>query len=667
MDCPRSAPAPVLAMPPARHLVALLRCLQPLRVAPAMALTLLTLLVLLLPGRAIAVEPVQVNRTLERLSLEGRYELLEDAGRQHTPEALVRDRAVRWQPAPAEPLNLGHSDSAWWLRLRLQSAEDSTRLQRLLLVDNPRVDHLDGVVVREGRLAERFSTGDRLPFATRPLPHHAFVFPIELAPGETVEVLLRVDSHDGYLMLMPLSLLSASQLQADTQRHTLLMGLYYGGLGLLLLYHLCVLGGTREPSFAIYVAYLAALIVCRVHFEGHAAQYAFPDHPWAANQLLLVAYSASVVLFGALMVVNLREYLAPRHALRRACWALVAVNALPIPMALAGHYAATLQIINPATFASIVFALGLSAAAWRQGWRHTRWFLVGAGFVLLGLLAERLRLASVLPDHPLFAYSMAIGSVLEALFIAVALADGVNRLRAGKLAAERLAREAEARLNEQLGHLVEERTQALQAANDRLNRLAITDELTGAFNRRHFEQELAQALAQAQRGGGAIGLCLFDLDQFKGYNDRYGHPAGDEVLRCVTLAVQSTAKRTSDQLFRIGGEEFALLMPGHDRQSLTHFVDHVRATVEALALPHAGNAGGVVTASFGLAWVPCMGTAPPATPAAVYRFADQLLYQAKAGGRNRVSAATFAPDEPHAAASDGLAPPALAPFLAKPL
>jgi two-component system, sensor histidine kinase LadS len=230
-----------------------------------------------------------------------------------------------------------------------------------------------------------------------------------------------------------------------------------------------------------------------------------------------------------LMVVNLRDFLASRPVWRRTAWVLVALNALPVPMSLAGQYAAPLKVINPATFVSILFALAISMAAWRQGYRHTRWFLLGAGFVLLGLLAERLRLASVLPDTPLFAYSMAIGSVLEALFIAVALADGVNRLKADKLAAERLAREAEARLNEQLGELVHERTLALESANERLARLAITDELTGAYNRRHFEHELAQALARAHRGGGAVGLCLFDLDHFKGYNDRYGHPAGDEV------------------------------------------------------------------------------------------------------------------------------------------
>ena len=621
------------------------RCMGSLLLPLVALVALLALGLLAAPVRAAEPAVVVVEAASSRLSLDGRFELREDRERRLTPDELLSP-GPGWQAAPDAPLNLGHSPSAWWLRMSLSNPGPDP-VHRLLQIDNPRVDRLDVHLVREGGEARHWVTGDRLPYASRPVPHHAFVFPIELRAGETVQLLLRVDSHDGYLMLMPMSLLSDAELQADTQRHTLLMGLYYGGLGLLLLYHLCLLGSTREPSFATYVAYLGALIACRVHFEGHAAQYLFRDAPWAVNQGLLLAYSASVVLFGLLLRVNLREFLATRPGLRRTCLALIALNALPIPLALAGHYALTVQLINPTTLLGIVFALGLCAAAWRQGWRHTRWFLAGAGFVLLGLLAERLRLASVLPDTPLFAYAMALGSVLEALCVAVALADAVNRLKADKLAAEQLAREAESRLNEQLGALVQERTLALEAANDRLARLAITDELTGAHNRRHFDAELAQALAQSQRGGGALGLCLFDIDHFKGYNDRHGHPAGDEVLRTVTLAVMSTAKRASDQLFRIGGEEFALLMAGRDQQAMLQFVEQLRAEIEALGIAHAGLPAGVVTASFGLAWCPAppAGAAPSAgvEPQALYRFADALLYRAKAQGRNRVMGGTFDP------------------------
>jgi diguanylate cyclase len=609
------------------------------------------LLALLWAQAAVAAPTVLLPATAGRLVLDGRVELLEDPQRQFDASTAL-NAAGAWRATPAQPLNLGHSASAWWLHLRVANADGAAPLQRLVELANPRLDRISVFVLREGRVSEQLHTGDRLPFGTRPVVHHQFVFPLTLAPAEQVDLLIRLDAHDGHFGLVPLSVLDEATLRRDTQRHTLLLGLYYGGLGLLLLYHLCLVASTREPSFVIYVAYLVALVVCRFAFEGHAAQYWWPDQPWLVNQGLLVAYSVSVVLFGALLLVNLREHLAPQPRLRAACGMLVALNALPIPLALLGHYSITLKLAMPATLVSIVVAMVVSVRAWRSGYAHTRYFLAGGVCMLVGLLVERLTLESVLHGHPLLNYGVAIGSVLEALFVAVALADGMNRLKADKLQAERLAREAEVQLNEQLGQLVQARTQELETVNRRLNQLAITDELTGAHNRRHFQQELESLLAQVQRSGGAIGLCLFDLDHFKGYNDHYGHPAGDEVLRCVAATVQATFKRTTDRLFRVGGEEFALLMAGTDREQMLGFVEHIRHAIEALDMPHGKNPLGIVTASFGLAWcAPTAAGRPTPDPAAVYRFADQLLYRAKAAGRNVTVCEVFLPTGSSAAAA----------------
>jgi diguanylate cyclase (GGDEF)-like protein len=563
-----------------------------------------------------------------------RYLLLEDPGRASTAEQVI-EQAGRWQPGQGAELNLAHSPSAWWLRLRLRNAE-AAPLARVLELQNPRLDDVQVHVLRAGGgLAEVHRTGDRLPFETRALPYHGFAFPIAFAPGETVDVLVRLDSHDGYFGLLPLALLSEPAFQEGMQRHTLLCGLYYGGLLVLLLYHLCLFASTREASFAWYAGYLASLLATRFAFEGHAAQYLGWPPAWV-NQGLLLSYSLSIVFFGVMLLANLKRQLAMHPWLQQACWAVVVLNALPLPLALSGAYSGTLKIALPATLLSVVFAMGLSLWAWRQGLRHTRFFLAGGACLLLGLLVERLRLESALPDHPLLAYGVAIGSVLEALFVALALAEGMNRLKTEKLDAERLAREAESRLNGQLGQLVQARTLELEAANERLTTLSITDELTGACNRRHFHHEMNAQVDLARRAGSAVGLCLFDLDHFKGYNDRYGHPAGDEVLRRVAAAVQGQLKRSTDRLFRIGGEEFALLLSGSAGEAAPEgFVAGIRAAIEALGIPHEAHASGVVTASFGLAW--CRAGAELTGSDALYRAADEQLYHAKASGRNGVA------------------------------
>ncbi len=581
-----------------------------------------------------------------RMNVAAGYELLEDPGHQ-LDLAGVLEASAHWTPSDGGALNLAYSRSAWWLKLRLVNTQ-ATSATRLLELQNPRLDDVRLQVLRAGHLAESWHTGDRLPFATRAVAYHGFAFALTLAAGETVDVLVRLDSKDGYFGLLTMALVDEQGFQQEVQRHTLMCGLYYGALLILLAYHLCLLGSTRDASFVWYVGYLASLFATRFAFEGHASQYLHELLPpdWI-NQGLLLSYSMSVVLFGVMLMSNLRSQLAPRPRLLWLCRAVVLMNAVPLPMALAGSYSGTLKLAMPATLASVIFAMGISVWAWRSGLRHTRYFLAGSGCMLLGLLAERLRLESALPDHPLFAYGVAIGSVLEALFIGLALADGVNRIKAGKLKAEQDAREAQALLNSQLGRLVQERTQELETANQRLTALAITDELTGAFNRRHFQDQLAERLAQARRSGEAIGLCLFDLDHFKGYNDRFGHPAGDEVLRRVSAAVNKQLKRSVDRLFRIGGEEFAVLVTSRDLRQLHGFVDELRRVIESLGIRHDANEAGIVSASFGLAW--CGGVALSETDEqALYRRADELLYRAKAAGRNRVESAEITPHAPAA-------------------
>jgi diguanylate cyclase (GGDEF)-like protein len=580
-----------------------------------------------------------------RLGITSGYLLLEDPTHQ-LDLAHVLAPATHWTPSDGGAFNLGHSHSAWWLKLRLVNTQ-AANATRLLELQNPRLDEIRLQVMRAGQVAESWHTGDRLPFATRAVPYHGFAFALTLSPGETVDVLVRLDSKDGYFGLLPMSLVDEHGFQQEVQRHTLMCGLYYGALLILLAYHLCLLGSTRDASFVWYVGYLACLFATRFAFEGHASQYLDALPPDWINQGLLLSYSMSCVLFGAMLLVNLRSQLAPRPRLLWLCRAVVALNALPLPMALAGSYSGTLKLAMPATILSVIFAMSISVWAWRSGLRHTRYFLAGSGCMLLGLLAERLRLESTLPDHPLFAYGVAIGSVLEALFIGLALADGVNRIKAEKLQAEREAREAQSQLNGQLGHLVQERTLELEAANQRLTALAITDALTGAFNRRHFQDQLGYRLAQARRSGEPLGLCLFDLDHFKGYNDRFGHPAGDEVLRRVSAAVNQRLKRSVDRLFRIGGEEFAVLFAAPDMAQVRGFVEELRGGIEALGIAHESNEAGVVTASFGLAW--CGQAALAETDEqALYRAADELLYRAKGTGRNRVDCAEIAATKPAA-------------------
>lgn len=180
--------------------------------------------------------------------------------------------------------------------------------------------------------------------------------------------------------------------------------------------------------------------------------------------------------------------------------------------------------------------------------------------------------------------------------------------------------------------------QQLMEKNIELERLTNVDGLTGLSNRRYFDQYLSSECNRAARDGQPLSLLMVDVDHFKLFNDAYGHVGGDEVLKAVAAVLQRTARRPADVAARFGGEEFALVMPSTPLEGAVILAEIFRKGVEDLALPHrASPTAPCVTVSLGSATVtPAGGT--PLNPTELVSAADQALYRAKHGGRNRLVA-----------------------------
>ena len=170
-------------------------------------------------------------------------------------------------------------------------------------------------------------------------------------------------------------------------------------------------------------------------------------------------------------------------------------------------------------------------------------------------------------------------------------------------------------------------------ANRRLEQISLTDPLTGISNRRAFDQALATEWRRARRERIPLSLLLLDIDLFKGFNDRYGHPAGDDCLRRIAQALMAESNRAGDVIARIGGEEFAILLPAVEEAEALQTAEAVHARVAELGIEHGASAFGRVSVSIGVATSHGpLGTAEAAT---LIETADQALYAAKASGRNR--------------------------------
>jgi len=176
--------------------------------------------------------------------------------------------------------------------------------------------------------------------------------------------------------------------------------------------------------------------------------------------------------------------------------------------------------------------------------------------------------------------------------------------------------------------------QALRDANRQLEVLSRHDPLTGLSNRRHFDEIKEDEFQRALRSAHPLSLLICDIDDFKAFNDHYGHAAGDQCLRAVAHAMNTAITRSGDALARIGGEEFAILLPATSEAAAWQVAERVRLAVSALHIAHAAShAGPHVTISIGLAQLEFGRTNQFDT---LFDAADQALYRAKKNGRNRI-------------------------------
>ena len=167
----------------------------------------------------------------------------------------------------------------------------------------------------------------------------------------------------------------------------------------------------------------------------------------------------------------------------------------------------------------------------------------------------------------------------------------------------------------------------------RVEEMSITDELTNIYNRRFFNQVIEKELARAKRDNKLIGLAIIDIDYFKQYNDTYGHNKGDKALVSVANTLQVSVNRSSDYCFRLGGEEFGIIVSDLDEKQFKNILEKVRTNIEDLHIPHSSSlVNENVTISIGAV----VSNPNDITIKKLYKLADKQLYKSKDEGRNKV-------------------------------
>ncbi|MBD8897190.1 GGDEF domain-containing protein [Desulfovibrio desulfuricans] len=268
-----------------------------------------------------------------------------------------------------------------------------------------------------------------------------------------------------------------------------------------------------------------------------------------------------------------------------------------------------------------VFSLGMAFMFLRigfepyvvKGWkRYATQSLLSAMFVVLGAVFvlrayKAFNAVQCLPSGP---DDMAKALLLMAMFIASILTFSIITMTFARMEAE------------------------LRVANEELQDMSETDALTSLANRRKFDAAYESEWKRAVRGRLGMAIVILDVDDFKNFNDQYGHQEGDECLRKLAQVLQAHARRTTDVAARYGGEEFALILPGMGATEAFALAEDVRQAFAKIGIEHAtGRHGNVVTVSAGVA---VLEPAGKKNRRELLRAADAALYAAKAKGKNIV-------------------------------
>lgn len=580
---------------------------------------------------------------------------------------------IPWENAThdRDTVNYGYTDSVYWFRFQIQNtASDHQRFN--IDIGYPVLDYLDVFIAHPHSEIRLLELGDKRPFGDRPVSHRNFIIPLALDSNELITVYLRVESTSS--MQVPITLLRDKTLLKNAQLNLLGLGLYFGTMGVMVMYNLFVFLSVRESNYLYYVLYVAAIALFFSSLTGISFQYLWPENTWWNDQSI-VFFLACVVLFAALFTIRFLRIPESYPRLQIPANMVVLISLLVVAATLVVNYTIMIGVVISWAMVGITLAIGFGIARWMAGDSSARYYCISWFTLLFGGVILAMNKFDILPRNFITENATQFGSAFEVILLSFALADRLNiekrrrfeaqlnaleNERVARLAqAEALQQEKNARLaqeqalihereartaqaealefqrqaTETLEHKVKERTSELEKANQRLEELTYTDGLTGIRNRRYLNGALDREFTRSRREKTPLATIIVDIDHFKRFNDTHGHLAGDDCLRSVANAIQGCALRENDVVARYGGEEFMVLLPNTDESGAIMVAEQIRLAISDLQFEIDSR---LVSVSASLGATACI----PEHQHTIEKFvaaADEALYQSKKNGRNQVN------------------------------
>ncbi len=449
-----------------------------------------------------AQEPVLLTNKHGQYPLGHHLAILEDPQKQFSIEDVRSPKFAKcFTLNQADTPNFGYTHSAYWVRFQVNNRA-SIATKWLLVMSFPNMNYLDlytpesscqtpGDPVSACNMIVTHA-GNLLPFTQRKIPNHHFVFPLNLPPGIPYTIYLRFENKSA--MTLPLTMWSLEAFSRQSQLEHLRLGVFYGGLCIMIGYNLFLAFSLKNSNHAYYVMFLLAYFLYQASFDGLASQYFWPGH--AGLNRFIVTFGAGLTLFATLRFADsflllYRSFPRLHHVIQGLAWFAAGLTLL-IPFAEVSIIIKLMVVV--ALVAIFLIALG-AAMVWRRGYRPARYFLLAWSTFLFAMSLQILSRSGVLPSTSITEYSDRFGAMLLMLLLSLALSDQIREIHSEKNLAQTEAL-----------HLKDELNMALQQAKTDLeNRVAAQyDEL----NRANTEIQLLNQVMQsaAQLGDASTGL-----------------------------------------------------------------------------------------------------------------------------------------------------------------
>ena len=569
---------------------------------------------------AFATPHLELRHDQGRYPLEPYLEIIEDpSGKFTIADVASQEISDNFRHVDKGGIALGITRSAYWLRFRMKKGSIGNTLNDSLLVRDcwileigkPWLDKIDLFIPVEGGDISAGNAryivakaGDSRPYREDQLPGRTFAFRLPTQFKHDAYFFVRLESATS--LTMPFTVWSETTFRDYTSRESFRFGLIFGVMGAMILFNLFICVSLRDRVYLLYVLFIMAMLFYLLCAYGHIKDLIMPLPAEVVSSMFLTMLGATY-FFAFAFSKKFLETKTNAPGIDKLLTVLMLLGLFLIPLGLLERHFLSNIVAHLLGLAGPIVLLGAGVICFRRGFHPAFYFLIAWIILLFGSILYSFRGLGLLPHSQVNFHAVAVGAALESVLLSFAMADRINSLRKEK--------------------------EKLVTSERRYQRLSYTDGLTGLYNKRFLMSKLISEMAHARRMDGTLSVAMIDVDDFKKFNDIFGHQEGDKVLRALGQVIM-TSIREQDVGCRYGGEEFTLILPRIDAEEALKVAERIRDEFGRIVFHPSNGPRASATVSIGVSQLNGDDRAEE-----LLRRADQALYKAKESGKNKVMAA----------------------------